>query len=524
MNVKNKKLFYLVFILFLLFLKIDFRITNDLVCCGDDYDYFSHAETIVEDFDFNYDNQLPNKSRFYKNNKNAPFGFIGSGILSAPFIYLGNLLDKIFSTDYNFQNFKYLMYSFSSIFYLLLILNIVEKILIFYDKKINYVLYIFGSGLIYYAFERYSMTHIYEVFTILLTIYLSLLFIYSKKNQNLYLYLLPFAILLMILVRWTNFYFAFLPLFLILNSSKETQSIRFKDYFLILISSVICFYFFIFLSKSIYGTVTFSPSYVYMTGKYDGYFSNLTFSDLPQLIINFASDLIIILFTNEFGIFWLSPIIFIGFILSMFNIFVSKTLKQVLFWIYILMTYVTTFYIVSVWKSTAASYGFRYLYCLIPISIIVLIKNEIIKINTAVYQYLNIFSIFSLFSILFFETTLYSQLSTIDVVNSFGELRVYSQPKYVTGYIRSIFSLESYLKILATSYFGVFIMYFSFSVFGFENVKSFLLQISNNNEDLNLLISKLITFELEYYLTVFLIALFASRAIYKRLIFKLQSY
>ena len=522
MNVKNKKIFYLVFILFLLFLKIDFRITNDLVCCGDDYDYFSHAETIVEDFDFNYDNQLPNKSRYYSYNKNAPFGFVGSGILSAPFMYLGILLDKLFNTTYSFQNFKYLMYSFSSIFYLLLTLIIVEKILLFYDKRINYVLYIFGSGLIYYAFERYSMTHVYEVFTIFLTIYFSVLFIDSKKNQNIYLYLLPFATLLMILVRWTNFYFAFIPLFLIINGSKELPRIRFKNYFVIFISSVINLYFFISLSKSIYGTITFSPSYVYMTGKYDEYFSSLSISDLPLLIINFASDIILILFTNEFGIFWLSPIIFVGFILSILNVFISNNLKQFLFWTYMLMTYVTTFYIVSVWKSTAASYGFRYLYCLIPVSIIVLIKNDFIKFNSVVYRYLNIFSIFSLFSVLFFETTLYSQLSTVDVLNSFGELRVYSQPEYVTGYIRSIISIDSYLKILATSYLGVFIMYVSFSVFGFENVKSFLLQISNNNDDLNLLISKLNTLDFEYFLTIFLIALFSSRAVYKKLIFTPQ--
>jgi len=187
-----------------------------------------------------------------------------------------------------------------------------------------------------------------------------------------------------------------------------------------------------------------------------------------------------------------------------------------------LMTYITTFYIVSVWKSTAASYGFRYLYCLIPVSIIVLIKNDFIKFNSVVYRYLNIFSIFSLFSVLFFETTLYSQLSTVDVLNSFGELRVYSQPEYVTGYIRSIISIDSYLKILATSYLGVFIMYVSFSVFGFENVKSFLLQISNNNDDLNLLISKLNTLDFEYFLTIFLIALFSSRAVYKKLIFTPQ--
>ena len=517
MIVQNKKIFYLVFILFLLFLKIDFRITNDLVCCGDDYDYFSHAETIVEDLDFNYDNQLPDKSRYYKNDKNAPIGFVGSGILSAPFMYLGNLLDNLFKKNYDFQNYKYLIYSFSSIFYFLITLKIVEKILDFYNKKINYVLYLFGSGLIYYAFERYSMTHVYEVFTIFLILYLTISFIKNKKNKNLYLFLIPFAILLMILVRWTNFYFSFLPLFLIFNTSKEIPKISFKSFIYFFSSSLTSLYLFTFFSKSIYGVVTFSPSYVYMTDQYSEYFSNLSITDLPFLIFNFASDILLILFTNEFGIFWLSPIIFAGFILSIINIFLSTNRNKLFFWIYILMTYFTTFYIVSVWKSTAASYGFRYLYCLIPVSIIVLIKNELIRINPLVYKYLNIFSIFSLFSVLFFETTVFSQLSTVEIVNSFGETKVYSQPNYVSGYIKSIFILESYLKILATSYLGIFIIYFSISIFGFEVVQNFLTSISNNNEDLNLLILNLNSLQLDYYLTVLLIATLSSKVIYKKI-------
>ena len=36
-------------------LKIDFRFKDDITCCGDD---FIHAETIVEDFDFDYSNQF----------------------------------------------------------------------------------------------------------------------------------------------------------------------------------------------------------------------------------------------------------------------------------------------------------------------------------------------------------------------------------------------------------------------------------------------------------------------------------
>ena len=41
---------------------------------------------------------------------------------------------------------------------------------------------ILGSGVGYYAFERYSMSHVYEVFTLSLVIYFSIM--YTKSNSN----------------------------------------------------------------------------------------------------------------------------------------------------------------------------------------------------------------------------------------------------------------------------------------------------------------------------------------------------
>ena len=51
----SRQRFFTIFLLFfivLLFTKIDFRLKTDITCCSDDFDYFIHAETIVEDFDF----------------------------------------------------------------------------------------------------------------------------------------------------------------------------------------------------------------------------------------------------------------------------------------------------------------------------------------------------------------------------------------------------------------------------------------------------------------------------------------
>ena len=64
-------------------------------------------------------------------------------------------------------------------------------------------------------------------------------------------------------------------------------------------------------------------------------------------------------------------------------------------------------------------------------------------------------SIFSNLSILFFETTEQTQLSMTEIRNSFGEMKNYSEPKYVTGLLQSFVELESYLIIFTTSLVGV---------------------------------------------------------------------
>ena len=97
MKFKKTTNVFLSVLVLLLFFKINFRFAEAIYCCSDDFDYFIHAETISEDFDFHYSNQLgeDQKSRFYKNGKAAPIGYVGSGLLSAPFMFLGNLFDKI---------------------------------------------------------------------------------------------------------------------------------------------------------------------------------------------------------------------------------------------------------------------------------------------------------------------------------------------------------------------------------------------------------------------------------------------
>ena len=55
---KNKYIqFFIILIVLLIFLRIDYRFETTIKCCSDEYDYYSHAATIVNDFDLDYSNQ-----------------------------------------------------------------------------------------------------------------------------------------------------------------------------------------------------------------------------------------------------------------------------------------------------------------------------------------------------------------------------------------------------------------------------------------------------------------------------------
>ena len=516
---KSKKLlFFYILVLFLLFLKIDFRITNDLKCCGDDYDYFSHAVTIGEDFDFDYSNQLPNKSRFFRNNKDAPFGFVGTGLLSSPFILFGNILDYIFGDiGESGASFKYLLYSFSSIFYFLFALYLLKQISLYFEVNFNYLHYFLGSGIIYYVFERYSMTPIYEVFTILLIILLTINFIKDQTKIKQYSLLIPLSMLLAILVRWTNLFVLLIPAIIILTSDDYKNLFKKITNKYFAISSIASLGLFALHSKLIYGVITFSPSYVYMVDEFDNLIQVNLFNNFFGLVSDFFSDLLVILFSQEFGLFWFNPILFFGTTAIVAGIFVAKSSRQKIMYFLLFLCFAMNFFIVSIWNSTASSYGYRYLSCLIPLCFILLFINKDLLSKRFIKNYLNYFSIFSIISVLFFETTIHTQLSLEPVLNSFGYEKIYSQPDYLSGLIKSFLMIESYLKIIATSFLGIYFLKFLIIVFNEKAIVDFLNSNQYSNNDLIDLVTYLSETNLSYFVLTIFLSIFACRFVYKKL-------
>ena len=511
---KYKLVFF--FLFFLLFVKTDYRFVNSIGCCGDDYDYYAHAETIAIDFDFDYSNQIPEYSKFYFTNeeKVAPVGFSGSGILAAPFLFIGSIFDKVFNTPNSIFNFKVMLYSFSSIFYLvissILLTSSIKKI----GRSVNrmqILLLISGSGVAYYALGRYSMTHVYEVFVNTLIILFSVNILKGKTKDNISFFLLPFSLFLGLLIKLSNFYIFIIPFFIkeILNIKIKDIVLNIKNKLYFLSGFLLSMIFYIIINLKIYGKIIFNPGETYsQESRALDYISS--FTNISDSIMQILNTMRIVLFSQEFGILWFSPSVFIIFVYILIFLYRKKYLP----FLYLSIIFFFNIAIVNLWQSAGSSYGFRYLFSLIPIGIFIIFAIKF-KYHSNLFKYYLIpFSIFGLFSIFIFESTEFVQLATVDIVNSFGKEIRYVQPEYLSGVFKSIFIPDAYLKLFATSFIGAIIFKLFILFFGVEQffviLGSFGLPISNS--DFLNLIEKLGTINIFQFL-MFIILLYLTTVI-----------
>lgn len=474
---------FLIFTLFL-FTRIDYRITpwgNSSTV--DDASYYFHSLTIVNDFDFDYSNQISSsqKNAYFKtiNGTFVPKHAVGPGLLSSPFLLLGKFLSGL-----NINEF--FIYSLSPIFYLMISFLMLLQVLNLKFKKdmITYTLIFVGSGILYFAFERFSMSHIYEFFCVTLLIFLSEKFLKNveKRFSKSLIFLIGLISILSFTVKWINYFIPLVPIYYLLLKKEVSilQKYILKNYFFYL---GIFFGVIIFLihTKIIYGIFTFNPSKVYDPGnkRLESFFN--AFINMPfQFFKEVALDTLKITFSFEFGIFYFNPIIFY----LVYKIFNSFWKRKFLFGTLLSVLLFFPFLSHILLRTTASSFGFRYLLVLIPIGIVTYFELEN---NNWINRYLILFSSYAIFAFLFFETTQFATLS--ENINVFGNNHLYSQPNMFTGVIKSLFYFKSYLIIVFTSYFGVLILKFLFILFPTNKIVSLIISTGYFNSDVERLIN-----------------------------------
>ena len=139
--------------------------------------------------------------------------------------------------------------------------------------------------------------------------------------------MIPIFVSLTLSIRWTNYFVLLIPiLFKWMFENKIVDKALIKEK-LFYVSVVISTFLFLFINFKVYGLVTINPNIIYgdASSKTNIYFNN--FDNLAAFTLNLLQDIYRIFFESEFGIFWFSPIIFIGCIYSLFKIILNKKLN-----------------------------------------------------------------------------------------------------------------------------------------------------------------------------------------------------
>tara|TARA_Y100000817_G_scaffold309539_1_gene298834 strand:- start:533 stop:1384 length:852 start_codon:yes stop_codon:yes gene_type:complete len=268
---------------------------------------------------------------------------------------------------------------------------------------------------------------------------------------------------------------------------------------------------FVFLNYKVYGIATINPVLIYgdASKKLDIFLSSM--NNFPLFLQNNFLYLFKILFGEEFGIFWFSPIIFISCLYVWIIIFTRK--NKLILKILLFISFAQVFSTVFIWTSTASSYGYRYLYSLIPLSLLIYYSDGFKNKYSIDKYYLIIFSVIGLLGILFFETS--QQTALQESVNSFGNLEPYTQPNYLSGLAISLFRFSSYLIIFTTSYLGAIAFKFLLMIFSIDSLNIFLGRIGLpiENQDFQNLLLELTSISVDKFIFTLLFIYYISKKI-----------
>ena len=205
--------------------------------------------------------------------------------------------------------------------------------------KFLLILMIFGTGVGYYAFDRFSMSHIYDLFATSFLIYLSSVVVEKPRNLNksLILFNIGFLIYIFLAIRWVNYFFFLVPALIFFISDLNVKKIYTNLYFIF--GNLCGIILFLIHTKYLYGTYTINQKSVVFSVEssfqenYTRFFEIEMFFENILFVLKSTS---IILFSQEFGLIYFAPILFVSIIF--FIIFLIKkkfTMSFFLFLIYI---------------------------------------------------------------------------------------------------------------------------------------------------------------------------------------------
>lgn len=430
----------------------------------DDTSYLSHAMTLGIDFDLDYSNEVAIK---FNKDKTIPSHFIGTGALVAPFVAVFSAIDRLTGHEvihdrYNyFTSWSYFGFLFGINFYFLLAVVMMYQVLneVFMLNRTVVVLAVVSSGVLYYVLGRFMMSHGMEFFASAATIYFVHRLLKQEKTKVILLYsiLIGFITTLGLWIRPSNYHMLLLPFisylfFSVLLHHKVNIKIIFYIIAAIFISLLPFFYFSDYFFHSIIPSTTavYGRDLMQEMGMPNGILNKFLY------VLSLTPNLLLVFFSSEIGILYSSPIIVLGIIGAIyFFIQKYKQNKSSLLWIFSLtfIYFAFPFAIVLVWKTTASDYGYRYLFSLIPLSLL-FFGYMYVKVSSKRYLKLLVYLLFiiGVLNLFFYKTT--PELFPQTHVNVYGKYHEASLKGYEFNLMHEIINPKTWILGMGKTYFG----------------------------------------------------------------------
>ncbi len=447
---------------------------NPEISSYDDTSYLAHAYTLGLDLDLDYQNEVVTK---FNKNRTLPSHPIGSGVLAAPFVALFGILDRITSHDVisnrasYFGSWSYFGFLFSVSTYFLMGLTLYFQALKLVESRYPFglhLLLVLSTGMTYYVLGRFTMSHGFEFFGFAGTVYASVGLYKNIYKADIYrsvqfLLLVGLFVVLNLWIRPVNINCLLLPFICLLTlnvANATTLEVKWYGWIMASIGIFLTPYFM--FNSYYYDQIL--PTYVvaYSASSFGAGLPLGVFETIIY-ILSLIPNLVLVIFSSEFGVLYSNPIIIIGFVGLLITLILgvrNKARIQSLLLLCVVVIYVGfSVAIVLVWKTTASDYGYRYLFPIIPVAMLftTMLLREIREKRSswlmAVKCLIVGISIVGIGNVFFYKTT--PELSPKDQVNIFGQEHGASVKGYETNLLRALVEYRTYVLSIGKSYYGL---------------------------------------------------------------------
>lgn len=453
---------------------------------ADDATYVAYAMSIALDGDLDFSNEIAARLTTYPNGLTRPVHPAGPGIMAAPIVAVLSVWDRVSGHPViddreqlggSWSYFGYFIASAGALIGGLLLASRTALAMTRSLSPLFLILVLAGTGLPFYGLRRFTMGHSFEFLAVTMVLWAVVRLRQSDRPPLPSMLLLSTGVALSLLVRPANVNIVLLPvivhlLFTLVPRAAEEKTARTSASRWLAGGTVLGLTATFATNAFLYGTPY--PSFGQQYGSTrvqapegessrQGLVSAATefFADtIPRAMtaLSRVSDIPTVLFTQEYGLVWFMPIVPVGGLLLVVSLIVLWRRRERRFAV-VLVTVLSVAYatvplgVVLVWQSHASSFGFRYLFSLVPLGLLGLALWAALPDRPSmtplrpVLGMLTMFALLSLFAQAFHGTS--PTLSHYAVQNSFGRADTYGNPTFASALLAAMVQPDAWANMIA---------------------------------------------------------------------------